>query len=161
MLSSPLDNPQAVISLDIACRDNLFWGVLWGQSICLATWGRREILQLGGCPSERHLGFCQKQFEANLFFFGGSHPHSYWHCKEDKRTDCHYWQLRASITLIIMANIYLLTFHGSYGSEGLPCWPDPQEQACLANYETSVYGSSVHILPLAHSFGFPDMWVYL
>jgi hypothetical protein len=60
-----------------------------------------------------------------------------------------------------MANIYLLTFHGSYGSEGLSCWPDPQQQACLANYETSVYGSSVHILPLAHSIGFPDMWVYL
>jgi hypothetical protein len=24
-----------------------------------------------------------------------------------------------------------------------------------------VCGSSVYILPLAHSFGFPDMWAYL
>ncbi len=105
-------------------------------------------MQLGGCPSEstsKAFRVCQKQVEANLFFWGGksstllsNKPTGI--AKKDKRTNCHYWQLGASITLIIMANIYLLTFHGSYRSEGLSCWPDPQQQqACLANYETSVY----------------------
>jgi len=40
--------------------------------------GRWEILQLGGCPSEstsKAFRVCQKQVEANLFFWGGSHPH--------------------------------------------------------------------------------------
>jgi hypothetical protein len=39
--------------------------------------GRWEILQLGGCPSEstsEAFRVCQKQVEANLFFWG-SYPH--------------------------------------------------------------------------------------
>jgi hypothetical protein len=148
-----------VISLDTACK-TIYSGEFCGAEYLLGHMGRREILQLGGCPSERHLGFVRSSLKPICCFGGVIHTPTGIAKKTNERI-CHYWQLRASITLIIMANIYLLTFHGSYGSEGLPCWPDPQEQACLANYETSVCGSSVYILPLAHSFGFPDMWAYL
>jgi hypothetical protein len=53
MLSSPLDNPQAVISLETGCRDNLFWGLLWGQ---VSAWphGQMRNIATGWLPIRKH-----------------------------------------------------------------------------------------------------------
>jgi hypothetical protein len=141
---------------------------LVGPSICLATWADEKYCNwvvVHQKARARHLGFVRSSLKP-ICFFWGSHPHF---CL----TSLLALQRRQKNKLsLLAAGSFYNTHHNNgkhlltylpwlfYRSEGLPCWPDPQEQACLANYETSVYGSSIYILPLAHSVGFPDMWAH-